>query len=44
LQNRRLNQHIAYTIMDEVRSSYSRAAGRVAHKPLQVVAAIFPEP
>lgn len=44
LQNRRLNQHIAYTIMDEVRLSYSRTAGRIAHEPLQVVAAIFPEP
>ena len=45
LQNRRLNQHIAYTIIDEVRSSTFLLVGSIADDVLcpQVFTALFPE-
>jgi len=45
LQNRRLNQHIAYTIIDEVSSSYHIYLDFpliLSFRP-QVFAALFPE-
>jgi sorting nexin-25 len=45
LQNRRLNQHLAYTILDEVRYFFRRTTGQYSSAPSspQLIAALFPE-
>lgn len=45
LQNRRLNQHLAYTILDEVRYFFRRTTGQYSSVPSspQLIAALFPE-
>jgi sorting nexin-25 len=45
LQNKRLNQHLAYTILDEVKYFFRRATGHYSAEPPspQLIAALFPE-
>ncbi len=45
LQNRRLNQHLAYTILDEVRTFLVRwlVLTQQHFAVLQLIAALFPE-